>query len=195
MKCNRSEGSRRSSLRQLLLTALFAALTAIGGFLRIPAGVSSFTLQTFFCCMAGLLLGPYWGAASQILYVLLGLIGLPVFTEGGGLTYLARPTAGFLLGLIPMAFFIGLLSHRVSAAELRNHRVRPLLRLGGACLVGFLALYGVGLPYLHFAMGGTLSFGQSFVGGCLIFLPFDGVKLLCSVLLAARLLPLLRQLP
>ena len=62
----------------MLLTAIFAALTAIGAFLRIPAGFTSFTLQVFFTCMAGVLLGPYWGAASQLLYVLLGLIGIPI---------------------------------------------------------------------------------------------------------------------
>ena len=73
----------RSPLRNMLLTALFAALTAVGAFLRIPLGYSSFTLQVFFTCMAGVLLGPYWGAASQAVYVLLGLVGLPIFTEGG----------------------------------------------------------------------------------------------------------------
>ena len=61
----------RNPLKYLLLSALFAALTAIGAFLRIPVGHSSFSLQFFFTCMAGLLLGPYWGAASQLIYVLL----------------------------------------------------------------------------------------------------------------------------
>ena len=66
-------------IRKLLLTALFAALTALGAFLRVPVPVlhSSFTLQVFFTCMAGLLLGPWYGAASQGVYVLLGLVGVP----------------------------------------------------------------------------------------------------------------------
>ena len=89
--------------RSLLLAALFAALTAVGAFLRIPVGPISFTLQVFFTCTAGLLLGPWYGAASQAVYVLLGLIGVPIFTEGGGLMYVAKPSFGFLLGLIPMA--------------------------------------------------------------------------------------------
>ena len=83
---NNTHSSRaRSTVLPLVLTALFAALTAIGAFLRIPAGEISFTLQVFFTSMAGILLGPWWGAASQVVYVLLGLIGLPIFTEGGGL--------------------------------------------------------------------------------------------------------------
>ena len=86
---NNTHSSRaRSTVLPLVLTALFAALTAIGAFLRIPAGEISFTLQVFFTSMAGILLGPWWGAASQVVYVLLGLIGLPIFTEGGGLMYL-----------------------------------------------------------------------------------------------------------
>ena len=97
---NNTHSSRaRSTVLPLVLTALFAALTAIGAFLRIPAGEISFTLQVFFTSMAGILLGPWWGAASQVVYVLLGLIGLPIFTEGGGLMYLAKPSCGFLLGL------------------------------------------------------------------------------------------------
>ena len=60
--------------RKLVYTALFAALTAVGAFLRIPMGYSSVTLQYLFTAMAGLLLGRRWGALSQAVYVLLGLI-------------------------------------------------------------------------------------------------------------------------
>ena len=102
----------KHTLQRMLLTALFAALTAVGAFLRVPLGAISFTAQIFFTCMAGILLGPYAGAASQAVYVLLGLLGAPIFTEGGGLMYVAKPTFGFLLGLIPMAFVIGLLNAR-----------------------------------------------------------------------------------
>ena len=55
--------------RTLILTALFAALTAIGAFLRIPTPISSFTLQVFFTSMAGVLLGAKYGALSQAIYV------------------------------------------------------------------------------------------------------------------------------
>ena len=81
-----------SKTRSLILAALFAALTAIGAFLKIPLGALSLTLQFFFTAMAGVLLGPRWGAASQAVYVALGLAGLPVFTMGGGLGYV--PSGG-----------------------------------------------------------------------------------------------------
>ncbi len=175
---------RSNSLRQMTLTAVFAALTAIGAFLRIPVGFTSFTLQLFFSCMAGLLLGPAWGAASQALYVLLGLAGVPIFTEGGGLMYLAKPTFGFLLGLIPMAFFVGLAARRLRLP------LFPRLLLAG--LIGLVVLYAVALPYLYLSLGGAWSIGKTLVSGCLIFLPFDLCKLLCAALLGTKLLPRLR---
>lgn len=87
--------------RTMSLAALFAALTAIGAFLQIPVGITSITLQFLFTSLAGLLLGAKWGALSQLVYVILGLVGLPVFTQGGGPGYLLQPSMGFLLGLIP----------------------------------------------------------------------------------------------
>lgn len=125
--------------RTLTRTALFAALTAAGAFIRIPLGYSSITLQFFFTAMAGCLLGPVWGPVSQAVYVALGLIGLPIFTQGGGLTYLLQPTCGFLIGLIPAAWVIGLLT-----ARRPPHPVRTAL----ACLAGLAVLYAVGLPYM-----------------------------------------------
>lgn len=162
----------RTPLKKLLLTALFAALTAMGAFLRIPVGHSSFSLQFFFTCMAGLLLGPYWGAASQLLYVLLGLIGLPVFAEGGGLMYVFKPTFGFLLGLIPAAFFTGLFSQK-------DRRF--------SYLAGLLSLYAVGLPYFYFTLEGALSPWQTLLYGCILFVPFDALKILCAELLFRRI--------
>lgn len=171
----------KHSLKLTLLIALFAALTAVGAFLRVPLGAISFTMQVFFTCTAGILLGPYAGAASQAVYVLLGLVGVPIFTEGGGLMYFAKPTFGFLLGLIPMAFAVGLAADRLPVKSLR-------LRLLLACAIGVVVLYAVGLPYLYFILGGAWSVGKTLVSGCLIFLPFDAVKIVCASLLGARLL-------
>ena len=116
--------------KMLARAALLAALTAVGAFIKIPLGYSSITLQFFFTAMAGCLLGPYWGAASQGVYVLLGLVGLPIFTLGGGFGYVFQPTFGFLLGLIPSALVIGLIT--------RKSR-RPL-RIILACVAGLATL-------------------------------------------------------
>ena len=178
--------------RQLVRTALFAALTAVGAFLKIPLGPSAITLQFFFTAMAGCLLGSGCGALSQLIYVALGLLGLPVFTAGGGFSYVLQPTFGFLLGLIPSAFVIGKLAKR------------PLTfwRTALAMLAGLAVLYAVGVPYLALIanayLGKGLTFWQVLKNGMLIYLPGDLLKIafgsfLCVAI--ARRLPQLFAAP
>lgn len=168
-------------LKQMILAAIFAALTAVGAFLKIPGiGDVSFTLQVLFCFLSGLLLGPWWGAASQIVYVLLGLFGLPVFTSGGGFGSFASPSFGFVLGLIPAAVTVGLLVPKKS--EKRN-----FWRLLAAQAVALAVLYLCGLPYLYIIMNGKLSVWKTIWTGCLIFLPYDALKMVCASALAVRL--------
>ena len=167
--------------RAMILTALFAALTAIGAFLRVPVGESSFTLQVLFTCLAGVLLGPVLGALSQLVYVLLGLIGLPVFTAGGGISYLFQPTFGFLLGLIPMAWVVGALA---------GDGQRPI-RTAVACLAGLAVLYLVGMPYmgliLNVYLGKGLSLTALLWAGMLPFLPFDALKIAAAAVVSPAL--------
>lgn len=154
--------------RLLILTALFAALTAVGAFLRLPLGAMSITLQFLFTALAGTLLGPKWGAVSQAVYVALGLVGLPVFTMGGGLGYLLQPSFGFLLGLIPAAWVVGRLTQGGAG-------VAP------AALAGLAALYLVGLPYMGLILNAYLDKGLSALTvvetGMLVYLPGDLVKI------------------
>ena len=122
----------------LVLTALFAALTAIGAFFKIPFALAAISLQFLFTAMAGILLGAGYGALSQGVYVLIGLVGVPIFALGGGFSYVLQPTFGFLLGLIPSAFVIGKLAKR------------PLTFWGTALamLAGLAVLYAIGVPYI-----------------------------------------------
>lgn len=174
-------------VKGLILSSLFAALTAVGAFIKIPTPLSSFTLQVFFVCMAGILLGAKWGALSQVVYVGLGLIGLPIFTGGGGIGYVVYPTFGFLLSYIPMAAVIGYLGRK---GESR-------LRIAGACIAGVCVMYLIGLPYmgciLNLYMGKALSLFQIMRDGMLIFLPWDALKIVLTVLLAERILPLIGE--
>ena len=123
-------------VKDLILTALFAALTAIGAFLGFKFVLASITLQFLFTAMAGVLLGRKYGALSQAVYVLLGLVGVPIFAQGGGFSYVLQPTFGFLLGLIPAAWVIGVLAKR------------PLKfwRTALAMLAGLAVLYAIGVP-------------------------------------------------
>lgn len=167
----------------MILSALFAVLTALGALIRIPTPVSAFTLQICFTCLAGLLLGSRWGVASQILYLLLGLVGLPVFAGGGGVGAFWRPTGGFLLGLLPMAWVVGKLSRREVG----------FWKTCLACCVGLGALYAVGLPWMHLFMKFWLrqpwSLSQTLLGGMAIFLPADAIKIALAAWLCTRLRP------
>ena len=171
------------SARKLVYTALFAVLTAVGAFLRIPLGVSSITLQFLFTAMAGVLLGAGGGALSQAVYVVLGLVGLPIFTAGGGFGYVLQPTFGFLLGLIPSAAVIGALTRRSTSA----------LRIALACVAGLAVLYAVGVPYMALILNGYMGKGMSVSAllwaGMLPFLPGDAIK----IAVTAVLCPLLRK--
>ena len=84
--------------RKLVYTALFAALTAVGAFLRIPMVYSSVTLQYLFTAMAGLLLGRRWGALSQAVYVLLGLVACPSSPWAAALAMCSSPRSGSCWG-------------------------------------------------------------------------------------------------
>ena len=81
----------RNKTYKMILVSIFAALTAVGAFIKIPLPPVPFTLQVFFVILSGLLLGSRMGLASQIVYIALGLVGVPVFTEGGGLQYIFHP--------------------------------------------------------------------------------------------------------
>ncbi len=171
------------SARKLVYTALFAVLTAVGAFLRIPLGVSSITLQFLFTAMAGVLLGAGGGALSQAVYVALGLVGLPIFTAGGGFGYVFQPTFGFLLGLIPSAAVIGALTRRSASP----------LRIALACVAGLAVLYAVGVPYMALILNGYMGKGMTasalLWAGMLPFLPGDAIK----IAVTAVLCPLLRK--
>ena len=167
--------------RQLVRTALFAALT-VGAFLKIPLGPSAITLQFFFTAMAGCLLGSGCGALSQLIYVALGLLGLPIFTAGGGFSYVLQPTFGFLLGLIPTAWVIGKIAEKD----------RSVPRLLLACFAGLAVLYLVGLPYIALIVnvykGGNVSGMTLATAYMLPYLPGDCLKIVVSAILAPRIL-------
>lgn len=171
----------RTRTQMCALAGLFAALTAVGAFLRLPLGAMSLTLQFFFTALAGVLLGPRWGAVSQAVYVALGLTGLPVFTMGGGPGYLLQPSFGFLLGLIPAAWTVG----RLSGGKLTPLRLLP------AALAGLGALYLVGLPYLYLILNVYLEKGLSALAvvesGMLIYLPGDCLKIAALTVVAPPL--------
>ncbi len=179
------------------LVALFTALTAIGAYISIPAGPVSITLQTFFVLLSGILLGPRLGAASQILYILLGLIGLPIFSGfSGGLQTVIKPSFGFLIGFIFMAYCAGKIIH----GRLGNMPVNCISfkKIFTSCFIGTIILYLFGLPYMYFVLNVILNMHLTvaavFRMGCLLFLPGDILKIITISFIGVKLLPMLKNL-
>ena len=169
----------------LVLTALFAALTAVGAFFKIPFALAAISLQFLFTAMAGILLGAGYGAGMGCMQATCGaLIG----ALGGGLSYVLQPTFGFLLGLIPSAFVIGKLAKR------------PLTFRGTALamLAGLAVLYAIGVPYMALIanayLGKGLTFWQVIKNGMLIYLPGDLLKIALGSFLCVAISKRLPQL-
>ncbi len=159
-------------LRSLVYAALFGALTAIGAFISIPLYPVPLTLQDMFMTLAGLLLGAYLGALSQIVYVLLGIMGLPVFAGGkAGLGVLLGPTGGYLLGFVAGACVIG----GIGQAKKAPGWAWLLL----AIVAGHAVMYAVGAVQLSFVA--HLSPRKVLLVGVLPFLPGDVLKAAASI--------------
>lgn len=161
--------------KTLARCALFAALTALGAFIRIPIGELVYTMQFLFAALAGLVLGARHGALSQGVYVAMGLCGLPVFGAGGGVMYLLQPTCGFVLAL-PAAAWV--------AGRLRAHAVP-------ACLAALATVYAAGLLYMAavFALylGRETAIRALAAAYVLPYLPGDAVKVMACAALYRRL--------
>lgn len=169
-------------IKKLITLPLFSALTAVGAYIIIPLPWSPvpLALQSFFALLAGLVLGPGPGALSMGLYILLGILGLPVFAGGtGGLVHLAGPTAGYLLSYPAAAGIAGLMSRPGKGGAPAGPG-----RLIFAALAGSLAVYSLGVPWLKFRLG--LSWTAALTGGMLPFLAGDILKAAAAVMLAPR---------
>ena len=130
------------NVRDMTMCAMFTVLIAVGAFIRVPVPVVPFTLQFLFTMMAGLLLGGDLGGMSVLLYAVLGLAGLPIFTEGGGIWYLAKPSFGYIIGFIIAAYVTGRMTEHMEKFQMK--------RVLAANFTGLLIVYGVGMAYYYF---------------------------------------------
>lgn len=128
---------KKLELREMVLCALFIALIAVGTFIRIPVGTDVYTLQFLFTLLAGLMLGARLGALAVGAYILLGLIGVPVFASGGGPGYVMQPTFGYLLGFVLQAWFCGKYARRLRAISFRSLLA---INFGGMVIVYVLGI-------------------------------------------------------
>ena len=171
------------SLRKTVLASLMAALTAVGAYLFIPVGPVPIVLSSLFVLLSGLFLGSRWGLTSVLIYLFVGAIGLPVFSGGrGGIVHILGPTGGYLFGYALSAWSSGLISERRRGSALFD-----IL----AILIGSLAIYGIGVPWLKWVA--NLTWEKSLLVGIVPFLIGDALKGAAAFILARSVRPILNR--
>ena len=130
--------------RDITLTAVFTAMAVVVAVIvRIPGLVVPFSLMPLVVMLAGGVLGARLGSLSIVVYILIGLVGVPVFATApfGGPAYILKPTFGMLIGFACAAYVIGYI--------LERSETRSLMRYIVAMMAGILVYYAVGLPYMY----------------------------------------------
>ena len=172
--------------RDLSLVALFAALTAVCAQVSVTLPFITsvpFTLQVFAVLVAGAILGAGRGFLSQLVYVMLGAAGFPVFARmHGGLQILLGPTGGYLWSYAPAALVVG---WAADVGARKNQRVAFLKYTYAGMLGGIALIYGLGAIGL-IASGVVHTWSRAVQIGVLPFVWFDLLKGYLAGLVAVR---------
>lgn len=163
--------------KEMTTAAIFTALTAISAQISIPLPFSPvpITFQILAVYIAAVILGGKLGALSQIIYVLLGAVGVPVFENfHGGLSILAGPTGGYILTYPIIAYIIGKISEKKSSF------IKSVIGL----IASLLLCYAIGVLQLSFIT--KISIEKAIIVGALPFIPLDTVKIIIAYILGSR---------
>lgn len=180
---------RIEKTKDIILGAMFVSLIAVGAFIKIPVPVVPFTLQFLFTMLAGLLLGPKKGAAAVGVYILLGLAGLPIFAQGGGIGYIFQPSFGYIIGFGAGAYVTGHLAWRVDRPGYGALLAANFAGLAVVYIFGMVYYYAMSNLYLQNPIGPWPLFLYCF----LLAVPGDMVLCVVGAVLAKRLLPLVKE--
>lgn len=191
------------TVKDLVYIALLTAMLAVASIVAIPVGLPTpVTLQVFFWLLIPALLGAYKGFLSLALYLIMGLIGLPVFAGGsGGIHTILSPSFGYLLGSLVVALYIG------SIAQRRSHHITTSLNQSSSkkpsmgtmilhMIIGIFILYTIGIIYQYIILnyvadlGTATPIGTIIIGNISVFLPIDVIKAVLAGILYHRLVRL-----
>ena len=164
--------NKKLTTYQMAVTALMAAALCVLGPLSVPIGAIPISLSNFVICLTAWLLGPKFGTLSVAVYLLIGLVGVPVFSGfTGGMGRLLGPTGGYIVGFIPMALIAGAVIDRF-----RNRGIQ----LAGM-IAGTAVCYAFGTTWYCFQAGSSVG---AALGLCVFpFIPGDLVKMLIAMAL------------
>ena len=155
--------------------ALVAALMGATAWIAVPwIGDAPATFQVLIVFLAGIYLGPVWGAASIAIYLVAGAVGAPVFSGGSaGLGAFAGPTGGYLVSFPIGAFIVGAIVHR--GVELRDPTDVSPVTLAGAMVVAAAVIYAIGAPWMGFVL--EYSAWETLFAGVLVFIPWELIEI------------------
>lgn len=174
-----TQATEKMSAYQLTITALMAAVMCMLGPLVVPIGPIPISLTNFAICITAYLLGTKMATISCVVYLTLGIIGLPVFSGGeGGIGKLMGPTGGFLLGFVFLALISGIFVERFAG--------KRILHIVGMCL-GMLVAYLLGSAWFSIQSGMNLP--ETLAMCVFPFLLGDAMKLA----VAAAIGPVIRK--
>ncbi|MBQ3966511.1 MAG: biotin transporter BioY [Treponema sp.] len=185
----------KSTIRSVFI-ALFAALICSGCFISIPIGLVPITVQNMFALMSGVILGSIHGAAAVGIFLLLGALGIPVFSGvKGGIAIISGPTGGFLIG-----YFVGALAAGLIAGSPKLEEKKLTAKVVGkiilATLVAFILNYAAGIPWFMSVMeakGAAKSLHEA-LKICLIpFIPGDSIKIIVTIILSLLIRPVVAR--
>lgn len=176
-------------VKDLVLVSLFAAMMCLFSIISIPLPTPvPFTLQTFGVAITGGLLGGYLGAMAIIIYILLGAIGLPVFSGmKGGIQVLVGPTGGYIFGFILSAFIIG-----IGMKHVVHKQANPTVKLITMFLtmsLGLIISYTIGTIQLKYVT--NLPWPGAITAGVLPFFALDLIKTSLSTMVVYGVYPTL----
>ena len=180
--------------------ALFAAVICVGCFIMIPLGPVPIVLQNALCILTAVLLGGLFAGAPVALFLLAGLIGLPVYSGGSsGIGVWMGPTGGFLPGYLLGAIVAGFIAGKPSV-EQKKITWKNALRVSLAILAGMVILYIPGVIRFSFwatAAGKVPAEKTAFaytMAACVIpYIPGDLLKTVVAIPVALKLRPILAQ--
>ncbi|PGF16847.1 biotin transporter BioY [Natrinema sp. CBA1119] len=167
-------------VRQFARAAVLAALIGVTALVGIPYPLSPapVTLQVLFVFLAGLVLGPVWGAFSLLLYLTAGAAGVPVFSNmTAGIGVLLGNTGGYLWSYPIAAALIGVIVHRGTA--LRDLRNVSLTVVVGALVAATIVIYAMGSVYMSWVAEITLW--EAVTVAAIPFIPAEIVKMTAAV--------------
>lgn len=180
--------------------ALFAAIICVGCFMKIPLGPIPIVLQNVLCILSGVLLGGYLGGLPTALFLVVGLLGLPIYSGGtGGIAVWAGPTGGFFPGYLLGAILAGFISGKPSVLE-KKFSWKVLIRIIVAMIVGMVILYVPGIIHFsHWAAKNNkipvdkTAFSYTMAACVIPYIPGDIIKIIVAVPIALKLRPILAQ--